>query len=114
MIFMEKSIDSVPRIKERDFSFFKGLSISLMSFFLAVSPLFESLSPFPAAFLGTLSGTDCIWGFFGSIIGYISTGNFTHSIPYLAAMSVILFLVIFAVTLLNFRAFKSSADGDDA
>lgn len=33
---------------------------------------------------------------------------------YAAAMSVILFLVIFAVTLLNFRAFKSSADGDDA
>lgn len=91
---MEKSIDSVPRIKERDFSFFKGLSISLMSFFLAVSPLFESLSPFPAAFLGTLSGTDCIWGFFGSIIGYISTGNFTHSIPYIAAMSVIFALRI--------------------
>ncbi len=33
---------------------------------------------------------------------------------YAAAMSVILFLVIFVVTLLNFRAFKSSADGDDA
>ena len=33
---------------------------------------------------------------------------------YAAAMSVILFLVIFIVTLLNFRAFKSSADGDDA
>jgi len=33
---------------------------------------------------------------------------------YAAAMSVVLFLVIFAVTLLNFRAFKSSADGDDA
>ena len=33
---------------------------------------------------------------------------------YAAAMSVVLFLVILVVTLLNFRAFKNSADGDDA
>lgn len=31
---------------------------------------------------------------------------------YAAAMSVVLFLIIFAVTLINFRMFKNSADGD--
>ena len=33
---------------------------------------------------------------------------------YAAAMSVVLFAIIFVVTLLNFRAFKNSANGDDA
>jgi len=32
---------------------------------------------------------------------------------YASAMSVVLFVIIFLITLLNFRAFKSSADGDD-
>ncbi len=32
---------------------------------------------------------------------------------YAAAMSVVLFVIIFAVTMLNFRMFRSSADGKD-
>jgi len=32
---------------------------------------------------------------------------------YASAMSVVLFIIIFLITLLNFRAFRSSADGDD-
>lgn len=91
---MEKSIASVSNVRERDYSFFKGFFISLTAFFLAVSPLFERLSPFPAALMGTLSGFDCVWAFFGSIIGFVSTGNFELSIPYIAAMAVIMALRI--------------------
>ena len=33
---------------------------------------------------------------------------------YAAAMSVVLFIIIFAVTLINFRMFKNSADGNES
>ncbi len=91
---MEKSIRSTSDVRERDFSFFNKFFISLISFFLSVSPLFERLSPFPAALLGTLSGSECVWGFFGSIIGFVATGNFALSIPYIAAMTAIVALRI--------------------
>lgn len=91
---MEKSIGSVSDVRERDFGFLRKFFISLISFFLAVSPLFERLSPFPAAILATLSGSECIWSFFGSVIGFVSTGNFATSIPYIAAMTAIVALRI--------------------
>ncbi len=86
---MEKSIGSVSNVRERDYGFFRGFFISLLAFFLAVSPLFERLSPFPAAFIASLSGFDCLWGFFGSIIGFVAAGSFELSVPYIAAMTAI-------------------------
>ena len=90
MIFMEKSISSVPRVKERDFSFLKGFFLAAASFFLALSPLFGRLSPFPAALVGALSGFDCVAVFFGSVIGFAAADSFELAVPYIGAMTLIL------------------------
>ncbi len=86
---MEKSV-SVFSEKEGDFSFKKGLFTAVITFLLAVSPLFEKLSPFPAAVMGALSGFDCVCAFFGTVIGFAVTGNFALSVPQIAAMTLIL------------------------
>lgn len=87
---MEKSIEAVFSDEERDFSFKDGLFIAVVTFFLAVSPVFEKLSPFPAAVMGALSGMNCICAFFGAVIGFAVTGNFALAVPHIAAMAMIL------------------------
>ncbi len=87
MIFTEKSINAASHIKERDFSFLKSLFIAAVSFFLGVSPLFGKLSPFAAAFIGALSGFDCIFAFFGAITGFAASGSFGLAIPHIAVLA---------------------------
>lgn len=89
---MEKSINAVPNVKERDFSFLREAIILIISLLLTVSPLFGRLSPFSAALMGTLSGFDCVAAFFGSILGIIITDNFDSGILQAGAMLVILAL----------------------
>lgn len=87
---MEKSIDAVFSDKERDFSIKTGILIAVSTFFLAVSPVFEKLSPFPAAVMGALSGMNCVCAFFGAVIGFAVTGSFAEAVPHIAAMTAIL------------------------
>ena len=87
---MEKSIDAVFSDKERDFSFKEGLFTAIVTFFLAVSPVFEKLSPFPAAIIGSLTGMNCICAFSGAVTGFAVTGNFALAVPHIAAMTAIL------------------------
>ncbi len=87
---MEKSIDAVSHVKERDFGFIKGFVIALTTFFLALSPLFGKLSPFSAAIIAVLSGTDCLFGFFGTVAGFTASGNFALAVPHIGAMAVIM------------------------
>lgn len=87
---MEKSIEAVFSDEERDFSFKEGLFIAVVTFFLAVSPVFEKLSPFPAAVMGALSGMNCTCAFFGAVTGFTVTGNFALAVPHIAAMTAIL------------------------
>ncbi len=106
---MEKSIEAVSNVKERDFSFFKGFFIALISFFLSLSPLFGKLSPFPAALIGTLNGFECIAAFSGSIIGFIATGSFELAIPHIGAMAVIMALRLILGEKRSFGAGLASA-----
>lgn len=87
MIFTEKSLNTVSRVKERDFSFLKSVFIASVAFFLSVSPLFGRLSPFVIAFIGTLSGFDCIFGFCGAVTGFAASGNFELAVPHIAVIA---------------------------
>ena len=93
---MEKTVNAFSNAEERDFDFKRGLSAAAVTFFLAVSPLFGRLSPFPAAVMGALSGYECISAFFGAVIGFIVTGSFELSIPHVGAMTAILALRLIA------------------
>ncbi len=86
---MEKSV-SIFSDKERDFSFKTGLFIAIFSLCLAVTPLFERLSPFPSALIASLSGLNCVCAFSGAVLGFALTGSFQQAVPYIAAMSLIL------------------------
>lgn len=87
MIFTEKSLNAVSRVRERDFSFLRSISIAAAAFFLSVSPLFGKLSPFGVAFIGTLSGFDCIFGFCGAVTGFAASGNFGLAVPHIAVIA---------------------------
>ena len=93
---MEKSVEAVFSDKERDFSFKEGLFIAIVTFFLAISPVFEKLSPFPAAIMGALSGMNCLCAFFGAVTGFAVTGNFALAVPHIAAMTAILAIRLIA------------------
>ena len=87
---MEKTFEAASNVKERDFNFIKSFLISLTAFFLALSPLFAKISPFPAAFMGILTGVDGIFAFCGSIIGLALSSSFDLAVPQIGAMAVIL------------------------
>lgn len=66
--------------------FLKIPAILLFSVFLCQTTLFNQQSPFPVAFLASLSGIDCLFAFAGSVIGYGISGHLLESIPNLAVM----------------------------
>ncbi len=82
-------METVSNVKERDLSFLKGILLTAASFLLTVSPLFGRLSPFSAALMASLNGTECIAAFFGSILGIVVFGSFGEAVPRIAAMAVI-------------------------
>lgn len=87
---MEKTFEAVSDVKERDFNFIKNFFIALVSFFLALSPLFGKLSPFPAAFIGILTGFEGASAFFGAVIGLAFSTSFDLAVPQIGAMAVVI------------------------
>lgn len=91
---MEELIKHTCRRKSNITVYMKIPAIIAASFVLSSAELFGSVSPFGAAFMSGLCGSECIWAFCGSCLGFfVSGGDFISGIPALVA--------VFAVGLLR-------------
>ncbi|HKM32910.1 MAG TPA: SpoIIE family protein phosphatase, partial [Oscillospiraceae bacterium] len=72
--------------KQNQISLTKILAVSFISAILSRGSILGGLSPFPTAFVASLSGIDAVVAFLGSLIGYISTGTVSISMPSIISM----------------------------
>ena len=89
---MEKELFSLRRNNN---SHFRYPLIFFAAFIFALTTLFEKVSPFAAAFIGSLSGADCAAAFVGSAVGFLMGGDFVMAVPPIAAAASVSILRIF-------------------
>lgn len=84
--------------------------ILICGFILASASLMGKYSPLAAAFVGALSGTDCLTACLGAMAGFLTRGDFTSAIPSLIALAAVCTLrFIFGKIKGNAAAFGSAA-----
>lgn len=67
-------------------SYYKYPLIALVGCLLSMTAIFGKTAPFCVAFLGSLTGFDCLFAFIGSVIGFTVKGELISSLPNIIAM----------------------------
>lgn len=70
-------------------SYFKYPLLMFCGFGLGIASLMGRMSPFGIAFVGGMTGLDCLPAFLGAAIGYIMGGDFVSAVPSLAAAAAV-------------------------
>lgn len=83
---MKKDFRERPKI-------FLGIII-FCGYLLSVMTLFGRINPISIAFIGGLSGADCLAAFVGASVGFVTRGDFTQAVPFIISAAVVCVLRI--------------------
>lgn len=92
---MEKELFRKKSIFSEKHSFVRYQLVLGVSYILGMTELFGKLSPFAAAFIGSLSGGSCAAAFVGSSLGFLIKGQLIEGLPSMITVAVIGILRLF-------------------